>query len=196
MTLFTIHISSGFPICFCNRLNVFNQLYSILRKLLDSIVFQIWCTTLICETFCTIWYHLYNFKNVKNTHGSVLPLVKLEASACNFAISNTPPWVFSRSFNCSNGIKLRKASHIFIKSTTFISCCFNQFYISDGFNINAICSKLVLATRSFLLKTATRNLAAITIILFCLNQLETDSDSCCIVFKRSDKFLRVAVIVF
>ena len=28
---------------------------------------------------CTIWYHLYNFKNVK---------------ACNFTKSNTPPWVF------------------------------------------------------------------------------------------------------
>ena len=26
--------------------------------------------------FCAIWYHLYNFKNVKNTHGGVLLLVK------------------------------------------------------------------------------------------------------------------------
>ena len=26
---------------------------------------------------CTIWYHLYNLKNVKNTHGRVLILVKL-----------------------------------------------------------------------------------------------------------------------
>ena len=25
-----------------------------------------------------IWYHLYNFKNVKNTHGGVLILVKLK----------------------------------------------------------------------------------------------------------------------
>ena len=28
---------------------------------------------------CTICYHLYNFKNVKNTHGGVLPLVNLQA---------------------------------------------------------------------------------------------------------------------
>ena len=28
---------------------------------------------------CTIWYHLYNLKNVKNTHGGVLILVKLQA---------------------------------------------------------------------------------------------------------------------
>ena len=26
-----------------------------------------------------IWYHLYNFKNVKHTHGGVLILVKLQA---------------------------------------------------------------------------------------------------------------------
>ena len=28
---------------------------------------------------CAIWYHLHNLKNVKNTHGGVLPLVKLQA---------------------------------------------------------------------------------------------------------------------
>ena len=29
--------------------------------------------------FCTIWYRLYNFKNVKNTHGGMSLLVKLHA---------------------------------------------------------------------------------------------------------------------
>ena len=43
---------------------------------------------------CTIWYHLYNLKNVKNNHGGVLILVKLQTSACNFTKINTPPWVF------------------------------------------------------------------------------------------------------
>ena len=33
----------------------------------------------IYETICAIWYHLYNFKNLKNTHEGVLLL------ACNFA---------------------------------------------------------------------------------------------------------------
>ena len=28
---------------------------------------------------CAIWYHLYNSKNVKNAHGGVLLLVKLQA---------------------------------------------------------------------------------------------------------------------
>ena len=27
--------------------------------------------------FCPIWYHLYNLKNVKNTHGGMSFLVKL-----------------------------------------------------------------------------------------------------------------------
>ena len=29
--------------------------------------------------FCTIWYHFYSLKNVKNTHGGALLLVKLQA---------------------------------------------------------------------------------------------------------------------
>ena len=37
--------------------------------------------------FC---YHLYNLKNMKNTHGEVLLLVKFQAEACNFTKSNTP----------------------------------------------------------------------------------------------------------
>ena len=43
--------------------------------------------------FCVIWYHLHNLKNVKNTHGGVLLLVKLQ-TGCNFTKSNTPPSVF------------------------------------------------------------------------------------------------------
>ena len=28
---------------------------------------------------CAVWYHLYNLKNVKNTHGGVLIFLKLQA---------------------------------------------------------------------------------------------------------------------
>ena len=45
-----------------------------------------------------IWYHLYNLKNVKNTHGGVLLLVKLQAKARNFTKSSTPLWVFFTFF--------------------------------------------------------------------------------------------------
>ena len=41
--------------------------------------------------FCAICYHLYNFKNVKNTHGGVLLLVKSSKS-------KTPPWVLFTFF--------------------------------------------------------------------------------------------------
>ena len=40
--------------------------------------------TKICRKFvmrCAIWYHLHNLKNVKNTHGGVLILAKLQAEA-------------------------------------------------------------------------------------------------------------------
>ena len=57
-------------------------------------------------TVCTI------LKNVKNTHGEVLLLVKLQASACSFTKSNISPWVFSHFLNCTNDTKSRKASQI------------------------------------------------------------------------------------
>ena len=48
--------------------------------------------------FCTIWYHLYNFKNVKNANGGVK--------------SNTPPWVFFTFFKLYKWYQL--AQHITI----------------------------------------------------------------------------------
>ena len=47
---------------------------------------------------CAIWYHLYNLKNVKKTHGGVLFLLKFKALLWNFTKSIIPPWVFSTSF--------------------------------------------------------------------------------------------------
>ena len=41
--------------------------------------------------FCAISYRLYNLKDVKNTHGRVLLLVKLLLA---FTKNDTPPWVF------------------------------------------------------------------------------------------------------
>ena len=43
---------------------------------------------------CMIWYHLYNLKNMKNTHRGVLILVKVQAEACKFTKITTPPWAF------------------------------------------------------------------------------------------------------
>ena len=45
---------------------------------------------------CAIWYHLYNLKKVKNTHGGVILLVSI------FHVC------FSRFLNCANGTKSLK----------------------------------------------------------------------------------------
>ena len=59
---------------------------------------------------CEIWYHLYNFKNVKNTHGGVLILVKLKpATLLKLILFHG---CFSRFLNATNGTKSRNASHI------------------------------------------------------------------------------------
>ena len=48
-------------------------------------------------------------KREKNTHGGVLLLVTLLATACNFTKCNSPPGCFT-FLNCSYGNKSRKAS--------------------------------------------------------------------------------------
>ena len=68
---------------------------------------------------CVIWYYLYNFKNVKNTNGGVLFLVKLETEACNFAKSNTPPWVFFMFFELYKWYQITQ------------NITYNQFKYSD-----------------------------------------------------------------
>ena len=59
---------------------------------------------------CAIWYHLYNIKNVKNTHGELILLVKLHVEACNFTKSITPPSVLFMFFKLHKYTKSRKAS--------------------------------------------------------------------------------------
>ena len=57
----------------CLLLNTFFHFISsvIVNIFLDAS----WC---IYVMRCAIWHHLYNFKSVKNTHGGVLILVKLQ----------------------------------------------------------------------------------------------------------------------
>ena len=59
-----------------------------------------------------IWYHLSNLKNVKNTHGGMLLLVKLQAKS-NLLKVTFLYGCFSRFLNCTNNTKSRKASHMF-----------------------------------------------------------------------------------
>ena len=54
---------------------------------------------------CAIWYNLYNLKNVKNTHGGVLLLMKLQALVCSFfTLSKLYKWYqFAHSISYCNG---------------------------------------------------------------------------------------------
>ena len=82
---------------------------------------------------CAIWYDLYNLRKVKNSHGGVLLLLKLQSFSLNFTMqafslsvtfskvvmllsnvtkSNTSPWVFFFFLDWANDTKSRKASHI------------------------------------------------------------------------------------
>ena len=59
---------------------------------------------------CNIWYHLYNLKNMKNTHGGVLFLVKLQAEK-QLKVTLVHG-CFSRFLKCTNGTELCNASHM------------------------------------------------------------------------------------
>ena len=70
--------------------------------------FKWWYNTMLCA----IWYHLYNFKNVKNTHGGVLLLVKLQPKKRATLLKVTLlHGCFSRFLNCTNDTKSCNASH-------------------------------------------------------------------------------------
>ena len=60
--------------------------------------------------FFAIWYHLYTFKKVKNTHGGVLLLVKLQALKVTL-----PRECFSRFLNCANSAKTAQSLQLFSK---------------------------------------------------------------------------------
>ena len=62
--------------------------------------------------FCMIWYHLYNFKNVKNTRGGKFLLIKLQAYQ-NYSSSVSVLHVFQIA-----QIALNRAKHL--------NCTFSQ----------------------------------------------------------------------
>ena len=88
---------------------------------------------------CKIWYHFCNLRNSENTQRGVLILA--------FTKSNTPPWVFFTFLNCTDVIKSRNASHIFLNRTkSFKKDEFQdiKFWLSVYDNINlryAHCTK-------------------------------------------------------
>ena len=68
-----------------DQIHSFLRIWSQLLKksLMENFIF---CAVMVLHSFygkevyvmrCAIWYHLYKLKNLKNTHGGVLLLVKL-----------------------------------------------------------------------------------------------------------------------
>ena len=76
-----------------------------------------------------IWYHLCNLKNVKNTNGGVLLLVKLQASSCNIDKCNTPPWVFFTFFRLHKWYQIaQRTAMITFMTRKDLNFCDQIFY--------------------------------------------------------------------
>ena len=64
---------------------------------------------------CTIWYHLHSLKNMKNTHGGILLLVKLQAEPATLLKVILLHGCFLRFLNCTNGNKSRNTSRMVMR---------------------------------------------------------------------------------
>ena len=76
----------------------------------------------------TVSYHLYKWKNVKNTHGGMLLFIKLQTSAYNFTKSNTPPWVFFTFFKLYKCYEIAQTSHTTINPSPIILQSWSLFW--------------------------------------------------------------------
>ena len=85
------------------------MLHQILKKKSKSVQNKGPSTNVV---LCTIWYHVHNLKNVKNTHGGVLILVKLQAKPATLLKVTLLHGCFLRFLNCMNGTKSHKAPQI------------------------------------------------------------------------------------
>ena len=112
---------------------------------------------------CVIWYLLYNFINVKNTHGGVILSVKLQTEACNFTKSITPPWVFFTFFklykwcqiaqsitycHCSNSTCISLQRHDLLDQHIYSSVLAKFAATSDGLRITQLPWKTICITWS------------------------------------------------
>ena len=103
----------------CRKINI-----AFLWKILH--LFFLRCPEIFClQNFCAcdyycyyyvmrsaIWYHLYNLKNMRTTHGGVLLLVKFQAKPAILLKTALLHGDFSRFLNCINGTKSCKISHV------------------------------------------------------------------------------------
>ena len=87
-------------------------------------LFRLFIVLNLYVMICAIWHYLYNLKNVKNTQGGVLLLVKLQAITCNSTEGNTPPWVFFTFFELYKWYQIAQRTTVLliVKFIIFVLC--------------------------------------------------------------------------
>ena len=68
----------------CGRQPLKNFIWSILEYFVS---YKGMLCPLLFKMLWAIWHHLYNFKNMKNTHGEVLLLVKFRKNEVHFLLT-------------------------------------------------------------------------------------------------------------
>ena len=99
---------------------------------------------------CSIWYYLYNLKNVKNTHGGRLILVKLQYKSATLLKLTLLHGCFSRFLNCTNGTKSRNASQM--KNTSSFHVFNTRYCYNFISNVTALVLTLELQRIFYILK--------------------------------------------
>ena len=98
------------------------------------------CVRYSYEMLCTIWYHLYNLKNVKKSHGRVLLL-----KVCSFTKSSTPPWVFFMIFKLYKWYQIaQRITNVFLWKNAFLSTWTVYLLIVNNCFMQRFCQKYCL----------------------------------------------------
>ena len=72
----------------------------------------------------TFWILFYTFQKTKyDAVHNLVHFAQFKKKTCNFTNSSTPPWVFLRFLNCTNGTKSRKAAEIICHSDSVLVEC-------------------------------------------------------------------------
>ena len=80
-------------------------------------------------------------KNVKNALGGVLLLVKLQAKACKFTKSNTPPWVFFTFLKLYEWYQIAQSTTIDLRifnASSYLPPLFYTYFTGTMLHINNI----------------------------------------------------------
>ena len=83
-----------------------------------------------------IWYHFYNLKNVENSNGRVLLLVKSHVSVYNFTKTEIPPWVFFTFFKLYKWYQITQRVSNTYYANYFTMKVFERFYIENFLKTN------------------------------------------------------------